>query len=138
MQDRFTKDENATARTLFERAAELDPGFTRALFGLAWTHYNDLSYGWTDAPARSVAEIERLAKQCVALDESDPRCQMTLALAHHLAGRRDEALAALDFVLRIEPELCDGLRLARRRARGDGQARGSHRRPRDGDAPEPT
>ena len=101
--ERRTKDENATARTLFERAAELDPGFTPALFGLAVTHYWDLSYGWTDAPARSVAEIERLAKQCVALDESAPFCQMTLFLAHHLAGRRDEALAALDFVLRINP-----------------------------------
>jgi adenylate cyclase len=102
-EQQFNARDNATARSLFEQASARDPRLASALWGLALTHYADLSNGWTDAPDRSRAAVEDLASRCVALDARDPNCQFALALADAVTGRRDEMLAALELALELNP-----------------------------------
>jgi adenylate cyclase len=84
--NRFTKDDNAKAQSLFRRAADLDPSFALPLCGLAYSHYWDIFYQWTDSPARSAAELDRNARACVALNPEREEGQIALGLAYSLTG----------------------------------------------------
>ncbi|MCX7365248.1 MAG: helix-turn-helix domain-containing protein [Alphaproteobacteria bacterium] len=83
---RFTKADTAAARPCFERAIELDPAFSRAHTSLAYTHQLDILHGYTaDRPA-SIAELLRLAKRGVELDDDDSYAHMMLCFAYRWAG----------------------------------------------------
>jgi TolB-like protein/Tfp pilus assembly protein PilF len=99
----LTADHNAKARSLFEQAIELDPSNGRSFRGLAFTHYNDIQYQWTTSPARSIAELERTARRGAALDSEVSMGQLALALAHQIAGRRSEMIAAVQRAIELNP-----------------------------------
>ena len=101
--NKLTKDDTARARSLFERAIELDPRFVFPLFGLLLTNFLDILYQWTDSPVQAVGEIVRAAKKTVALDDQDPLGPLALAVAHWVTGRRDEAIAAAELAVQRNP-----------------------------------
>jgi adenylate cyclase len=101
--NKLTKDDNARARLLFERAIELDPQFVLPFFGLVMTHYFDIIYQWTDSPGESLREIVRAAPKSVALDDKDPFGHLALGLAHFMTGRRDEAISAYELAVQCNP-----------------------------------
>ena len=45
---KFTRDDNAAARALFEQARQADPNYARAYAGLAWTYANEYDFDWTE------------------------------------------------------------------------------------------
>jgi adenylate cyclase len=98
-----TKEDNATARLFFQKAADLDPQFAIAFAGLAWTHYMDLGFQWSESSERSIAELVRTARRSVALDSKHPWGQQALALAYIVNGQRDKAIAALQLVVQSNP-----------------------------------
>jgi TolB-like protein/Tfp pilus assembly protein PilF len=100
---RFTKSDNAKARASFEKAAELDPQFSRAFSGVAFTHYIDIIWQWTESPAQSMRELERASRSSVALDDKDPWGQLVLGRAHAVAGRMEKAIASLQLAVRLNP-----------------------------------
>jgi TolB-like protein/Flp pilus assembly protein TadD len=102
---RMTREENARARSLFEQAAELDPHHAFAFTGLAFTHYADVVFEWTDSPARSIAEADRAARTSIALDSRDPYGQMVLSRAHTLTGQMQKAIAASELAIQINPSM---------------------------------
>lgn len=65
---RLTPAENARARALYARAAELDPSYAGALEGLAWTHYIEARFNWSADPAASLATAAALVERTIALD----------------------------------------------------------------------
>ncbi|MFT5439430.1 MAG: adenylate cyclase [Alphaproteobacteria bacterium] len=69
-----TKETNALALKMAERAIRLDPGFAGAYALLSLTHYRGWRRGWREDPKTSEQAFEA-AKKAVALDDS-------LALAH--------------------------------------------------------
>lgn len=73
----FTKEGNIEARTMFERAIELDSTYCDAFAGLAWTHSRDLLLECTNDRAGSTAALYEAARRAVALDDES-------SLAHHL------------------------------------------------------
>jgi adenylate cyclase len=99
---RHSKGDNATARSHFEKALELDPGNAATLMGLVYTHSADL-VGWSEAPLASIAELERLEQRCAALDPRDPDCQAALSLIYAHTGRREELMAACELALELNP-----------------------------------
>ena len=50
---KFTRDDNAAARALFEQARQADPNYARAYAGLAWTYANEY-----DSIGRRLQDLE--------------------------------------------------------------------------------
>ena len=72
---RITKEDNTKAREFFHQAIRLEPRYTRAVGRLAHTHFQDVAYQWTDAPTQSMSELNRMARECIALDANRWICQ---------------------------------------------------------------
>jgi adenylate cyclase len=99
----LTREDNRTARSFFQKAADLDPRFSGAFAGLAWTHYMDLAFQWSESPERSIAQLGQTAKRSVALDSKDPIGQESLGLAYNVTGQLDKAVTTLQLVVRFNP-----------------------------------
>ncbi|MDH3212294.1 MAG: adenylate/guanylate cyclase domain-containing protein [Myxococcales bacterium] len=101
--ERLSKQDNETARSLFESAAELDPNSALPFYGLAWTHYMDIFSQWTGSSERSIAKLDRTARRSAALDERDPNAQLAMGLAFRIAGQREQAMAAFERTIQLNP-----------------------------------
>ena len=100
---KFTKADIAAARPYFERAIELDPVFSRAHTSLAYTHQLDILHNYTaDRPA-SIAELLRLAKRGVELDEDDSYAHMMLCFAYRWAGEFALSIAEGRKAIEVNP-----------------------------------
>ncbi len=101
--NQFTREDNASARSFFERAIELGSNYARAFAGIAVTHFTDSFLGWSDSPTHSHAEFGRFAQRAVALDPRDPICVVTLGYYHTTTGQADEAIAAFEQAIQLNP-----------------------------------
>jgi adenylate cyclase len=99
----LTREDNTTARSFFQKAADLDPQFAMAFSGIALTHYMDLVFQWSESPERSIAELGRTARRSVALDSKEPIGQEALGLAYNVTGQLDKAIATLQVVVQFNP-----------------------------------
>jgi adenylate cyclase len=97
------KGEMAKARSLFEQALELDPSNYEYLYPLALTHYADAVRQENDSPARSLGELDRAARECLAANAQYFGCQLAMGFLASLTGRRDEMLAAFEAAVRLAP-----------------------------------
>ena len=100
---RYNAADFATARTLFEQAIALDSGFGPAHAGLAYTHYSDGVFGYTDNLESSHTKGMAAAREAVALDQKDPVAHCYLGRLHTQAGAHDIALAEFDLALTLNP-----------------------------------
>jgi adenylate cyclase len=99
----MTKEENARARSFFERAIELDPNSVMAFALLAQTHLSEVAFQWTGDPGRSIAAALRAAQTAVSLDDDNSFGHYALGSAYQYSGQRKEALAALERVIELNP-----------------------------------
>ena len=90
---RFTKENNAKARALFERAIERDPDYAFAWTMLAWTHWADVDFGFSETPAESFKRAVELAEKSLALDDDQPGVHALLGAIHLLRREYEEAIA---------------------------------------------
>jgi adenylate cyclase len=74
---RFTREETARAREMFQAAVALDPTYSRAYAGLAWSYSRDLLLGHCENREETVAKLFEAAERAVVLDDLS-------SLAHHL------------------------------------------------------
>jgi TolB-like protein/tetratricopeptide (TPR) repeat protein len=75
---RLTKEANAQARQLFEKAVALAPQYAEAYARLSHTYYIEWGWRWSTDP-QTLERAVTLAQQAIALDDS-------LAIAHSLLG----------------------------------------------------
>ena len=108
---RFTKDDAAEARLLFQRAIDADPQFAQAFAGLAFTHQIDADQQWSNSPAQSIAELYRAARRAVELDSEDAIANMALGVAHARRGEQDESISAFGFATQLNPAMVDAYRM---------------------------
>jgi adenylate cyclase len=98
---KYTRTENERAKLLFDRAADIDPGFVSAHVGLVRTYRNDaISYG-TPSFAEAAKLIEVEARKAAEIDPNDSEAQNALALAFFVAGNFDAALDCADHALAL-------------------------------------
>jgi hypothetical protein len=57
--NRFTKDDNASARLWTEQAIKLDPKFSDAYSTLGWIYFFNYGWQWTDNPKADFRTFER-------------------------------------------------------------------------------
>jgi len=100
---RFTTPGFDLAEEYFRRAIDADPNFARGYGALG---YVNVQRAFIDEPRDRAARLEtalRQSRQAVALDELDCFCHCALGRALCLNQQNDEALAALDVSLELNP-----------------------------------
>jgi len=95
----FSKDANAAARRLYERAIELDPSYAEAHAGLAETHLHD----WFLGSAEGLDRAFELAQTAKRLSPSLPLVYEALSSVHLFKREHDEAVAAARQWVEVEP-----------------------------------
>ncbi|XIA66348.1 winged helix-turn-helix domain-containing tetratricopeptide repeat protein [Bradyrhizobium sp. TZ2] len=100
---RFTTPGFDSAETYFQRAIAADPNFARGHGALS---YVNLQRAFIDEPKDRQARLEtalRQGRDAVALDELDCFCHCALGRVLCVTHQNDEALAALDVSLELNP-----------------------------------
>jgi len=98
---RVTRQDNAVAQQLLERAIAIDPNYGQALGLLATSHTFGVHMGWSDKTVAPIAE--RAALAAIRADSEDPWAHHALGSAHLLLRRHDDALAAQELALDLNP-----------------------------------
>jgi tetratricopeptide (TPR) repeat protein len=106
--EQYTKEANAQARTLFEKAISLDPLFARAYASLAATYRQDWYGRWSQVPRISERLAFDLAQRSVALDPSGPYGHQQLAYLYVYRGQYDQAIAEAKRAVTLDPNGADG------------------------------
>jgi TolB-like protein/Tfp pilus assembly protein PilF len=99
----FTKDENAEARRLAQRAIALDPQSAVAHTQLGWTHGMDHLFGWVENRAQTLDAALALARHAILLDGADGRSRALLGFVHIFRREFDEAGAQLRTAITLNP-----------------------------------
>jgi TolB-like protein/DNA-binding winged helix-turn-helix (wHTH) protein len=105
---RFTTPGFDSAETYFQRAIAADPDFARGHGALGYVNIQRSLYDDPkDRPARLETAL-RQARFAVSLDELDCFCHCALGRALCLTHQNDEALAAIDQSLELNPSFAQG------------------------------
>ena len=99
---RITREDNASAQALLERAIAIDPAYGKALGLLATSHIFGAHMGWADLGA-TVPVAERAALAAVEADREDAWAHCGLGYTYLFRRRFDDALAEFELALDLNP-----------------------------------
>ncbi|HEY5900455.1 MAG TPA: adenylate/guanylate cyclase domain-containing protein [Burkholderiales bacterium] len=99
---RSSREDNARAMQLIERAIELDANYAHAHAWKACIVGQMLTYGWTDA-ASGLRTIEEEVSRALALDDSDSDVHRILAALHLRQNQHDKAVYHQGRALSLNP-----------------------------------
>jgi adenylate cyclase len=99
----MTKENNSEARCFFEKALELDPNYVSALSALAYSHFVDVFFGWSQAPGQSIGKASELVERALRLDESDPWVHCIMSLRHFILREPDKAILHGNKAVELNP-----------------------------------
>lgn len=105
---RFTKDGNARASALFERAIAREPSFARAHAGMSFTHFENAFLSFTDDAAAAAALAQRCAETSLEHDPLDPFCNLVMGRVFWLRGELEASLPWLDRAICLNPNYAQG------------------------------
>lgn len=107
MTQRYERDANLYAQSLYEQALNLDPHYGRSYAGLSRTFNLDAFYGWTGSPERALERALELAKIATEYDSFDARSYAELGYAYLYSKRHEEALAAYEHAIALNSNDAD-------------------------------
>ena len=102
----ITKETNARARNMFERAIELDPTFAGAHAILSYSHFRDWFYQWSEATQPLDRALEA-AQKAVALDGSLPLAHTHLAMVYVWKKQHEQAIAEGERAIALDPKFAE-------------------------------
>ncbi len=105
---RLTAETNAQARTLLERAVELDPNFALAYAFLAAAHLVDHINQWSESAEHSLRLHSEMARRAVALDDGEPFAHCQLGFAYLWARQHELAIAEGEKAIVLDPNFAQG------------------------------
>ena len=104
---RFTREDNARARALFEKAVELDPGYATGWVWLAWTHWAEARFLWTEQPGEAARRAAELTDKALGLDDSHSEARALLGAIHLMRRDYDEAVSEGEKAVALDPNGAD-------------------------------
>ncbi len=105
--DRLTREGNADARQLFERAVAIDPHFATALANLVMTNLWDVALGWSDEPEQKVKDAFAVARRAADVDPRDPLAHVALSWTYIVAGDQRNGLDSARTAADLNPSMPD-------------------------------
>src|SRR5262249_22327366 len=103
---RTTKEANAQARQMFEKAVALDPQYAEAYAGLGWTYREEWLFRWSADP-QTLERTLQLAQQALALDDSLPIAHTLLSYSYMEKHQYDQASAEGERAIVLDPNNAD-------------------------------
>jgi TolB-like protein len=100
---RFTREGNAEAAALFERATALDPFFAPAFAARSFTSFQDVFMGYAADRARAIADVQRFAERGIEIDPLDPATNFAMGRSHLVSRRPDDCIDWLDRAIELNP-----------------------------------
>jgi tetratricopeptide (TPR) repeat protein len=91
------------ARDLFQKAVDLDPGFSTAYACQSYCNYSSVVLDLVEEPDRLVEEGELLAKKAMEIDPRDPVAYFAMGRILMMLGDHDSSIAALKYSLELNP-----------------------------------
>jgi adenylate cyclase len=98
----LTKQENAQAREMFEKAIELDPKYADAYVALGFAHLLDYILQWISDP-HALDRAFQMAQKAVALDDSLPLAHALLGRLYVYRWQYDQAIAECERAVELGP-----------------------------------
>lgn len=108
-QERSTEESNRVARRAFREAIALDPDYAKAIAGIAWTYHSEYYAGWAEDFDLALSKAEAFAEQAVTIDPTEADTHFALGAVRLAQRRHDEALAALQKAVDLNPNAVDPL-----------------------------
>ena len=100
----MSPESNRQARAFHEQAISQDPGFALAYSGLAWAHFNDANFSWSDSREDSTQKALKAANQALRLDPDLPDAYSVLGMIHSLLlADHDQAVAYGKKAVELQP-----------------------------------
>jgi adenylate cyclase len=99
---RVTKDDNAQARQLCEKAIELDPTYAPAYYCAGCTYWVEWVNQWTQDPQTLDRALE-LGQKAIALDDSLPIAHEIVGTTYLWKRRYEQAIAELERAIVLGP-----------------------------------
>ena len=103
---RTTKESNAQARQLFEKALALDPHYAEAYAWQGWTYALEWIWRWSADP-QNLGRALALAQQALALDDSLPFAHSSLGWLYAQQRQYDQAIAEEERAVALDPNNAD-------------------------------
>jgi TolB-like protein/Tfp pilus assembly protein PilF len=103
---RITKEGNAQARQMFEKALALDPQYAEADALLGATYWAEWVLRWSADP-QTLERALALAQKAVALDDSLPVAYSVLSNVYALQQQYDQAIAEGERAIALNPNNAD-------------------------------
>jgi len=104
---RTTKEVNAQARQMFEKALALDPQYAAAYAGLSVTYFMEWFSQWSADPQNVKRAAER-AQQAIVLDDTLPGPHATLGLIKLFQKQYEQAAAEAERAIALDPNNAGG------------------------------
>jgi adenylate cyclase len=101
-----TREANAQARQMYERALELDPQYAGACALLSLTY--SMEWFWHGGQDQTLEQASELAQKAIALDESLPVAHFALGWAYLLKRQHDQAQAKMERAIMLAPNFAGG------------------------------
>lgn len=93
------------AKTMFERAIDIDPGYARAWAGIAYAC--SMLYMWWEASDDNLEAADTASRKALELDAGLAEAHTARGFVLTLSGRFDEAIENLEKALQLDPLLYD-------------------------------
>jgi TolB-like protein len=96
---------NRQGRALAEKALQVAPGYAEAHVVLGEAEYQRFGNGWTEDPEEAVRRAEQHCLRALAIDDpgANARAHGQLGLIYTAVGKLDQALAAADRAIELNP-----------------------------------
>ena len=105
---RFTSEDIEAASRYFEQSVALDRNFSRAYAGLSFTHYSRAFLNSAKDINREIAAACETGMRSIDCDVRDAMGHWALGRGLFLSRRHDDALAAIDRSLEVNPNYAQG------------------------------